>query len=611
LAPGECPFSVSQGNEVMANPWDWIRALLSPSDYQDLPDESELSYQDRSTQWIHSMYPTWRSLYDASVLNTRFNASGTGSNNPLRWPTQVDLIGTYCRTYADLLWGRAQSGDDSRSLLRVRVDDRVPGMKRHTAVAQRLAEDLNLFWQAQESVLRENGVIQQWAGGAIVKVTWAYNQPGAVYGIALETVQPENFYPVFDPLNFRRMIAAMIKFDVSPMVARSKYNLTPEEINQLTKGKDVLTVTEYWDADRYAIVIGRKGEGNKGVVGRWPDGSPMEGKNWIVDPIFKAGLIPIVYIPRYLDGGFYGLSLAKMLEGVQGEYNKMLADLGDALNRSAHPSGGLHDYHGAKRGTGAGTETIPVARGALIDLGITPPGLTPTGIVQFPGPDVPEVTTAKFADLLVSSADFMAGMTDASKGSSSTAELSGVAAAAAMLPTLNTVDALRGNWNQGIASGPVPIDRIMMAMWFNKPTLAELGMLPSIKENQFKLQQFCEFRPVLPRDKAAIVDEVVRLATAKAVSPMEWLKRLGDIEDLGEEYQKLMLSLILMAQIEAASAGRELTVDLPQTARGEQMATSAESMPEVNVRDTAAQQMMGQKPGSPNIQTNTKSKGGS
>lgn len=606
MATGECPFSVvSLGNEIMANPWDWIRELLNPSDYQDLPDESALSYQDNATQWVHSKYPKWRSLYDASILDSRFNASGTGSNNPLRWPTQVDLIGTYCRTYADLLWGRAQSGDDSRSLLRIRVDDRVPGMKRHTAVAQRLAEDLNLFWQSQESVLRENGVIQQWAGGAIVKVTWAYNQPGSVYGIALETVQPENYYPVFDPLNYRRVIAAMIKFEISPMVARSKYNLTNDEINSLTKGNDKLTVTEYWDAERYMIVVGRKGD-SRGIVGKWPDGSPMSGANWIRDPIFNTGLIPIVYIPRYVDGGFYGLSLAKMLEGVQGEYNKMLADLGDALNRSSHPSGGLSDYHGAKRGTGAGTETVPVARGALIDLGITPPGMTAPALVEFPGPDVPEVTTSKFADLLVSSADFMAGMTDAAKGSGSTAELSGVAAAAAMLPTLNTVDALRGNWNQGIASGPVPMGRIMMAMWFNKPTLAELGQVPSIKENQFKLSQFCEFRPVLPRDKAAIVDEVVRLATAKAVSPMEWLKRLGDIEDLGEEYQKLMLSLILMAQIEAASAGRELTVDLPKTTQGEQVATSPESMPEVNVRDT---NMQAQKPGSPNVQTNTKSGG--
>lgn len=587
----------------MANPWDWIKEFLNPSDYQDLPDESAMTYQDKSTQWVHSMYPTWRSLYDASILESRFNASGSGSNNPLRWPTQVDLIGTYCRTYADLLWGRAQSGDDSRSLVRIRVDDRVPGMKRHTAVAQRLAEDLNLFWQGQESVLRENGVIQQWAGGAIVKVTWTPNQPGAVFGISLETVQPENFYPVFDPLNYRRMIAAMIKFEVSPLVARAKYNLTDDEINSLTKGKDKLEVTEYWDAAQYKIVIGRKSD-NKGIVGKWPDGSPMAGPNWIIDPVFKTGLIPIVYIPRYLDGGFYGLSLAKMLGGVQAEYNKMLADLGDALNRSSHPSGGLHDYHGAKRGTGAGTETVPVARGALIDLGITPPGMTAPGLVEFPGPDVPEVTTSKFADLLVSSADFMAGMTDAAKGAGGTAELSGVAAAAAMLPTLNTVDALRGNWNQGIASGPVTLSRIKMAMWYAKPTLAELGMVPVVKENQFKLQMFAEFRPVLPRDKAAIVDEVVRLATAKAVSPMEWLKRLGDIEDLGEEYQKLMLSLILMAQIEAASAGRELTVDLPQTSQGEPVATSPESMPEVNVRDTTM--MMGQKPGSPNIQTNTK-----
>lgn len=583
-----------------------FQRVARPSDYQDVPNEGDAEFASGLTQYMHSMYPEWRALYSGAALTERLSTKGSATEAPLRWPTQIDLVGTYCRIYADMLWGRSQSGDDSKRLITIRLDPKVPKMKPHTAVASDVSEYLNLFWMTQGQVLRENGVIQQWAGGAIIKVSWNPWLPTSVYGISLETIQPETYYPIYDPTNYRNLIAVLLKFKVGVRVAMDKYNLTKDEIAKLATQGDTVEVTEYWDRNEYMVVVGRNGKGS-GVIARYPDGTPMAGPNTIRNPVTGQGLIPVVYIPRYVDGSFYGKSLASLLSGVQGEYNKLLADLGDALNRASHPSGAVSDYHGAKGRHGGGITTVPVAKGGLIDFGITPPGMEPPKVHEFPGPEVPSITP-NYASMLMSSADFMTGMTEAARGVSQGAEESGLAKAAAMLPTLNAIDAMRENWNTGLAQA-AGLDTIIMAMWYSRPMLALVDFVPEIPVSAFRLNQWVDWRPILPRDKAAIIDEVVRLSTARSVSPQEWLRRLGDIEDLDEEYQRLILNLMLMAQIEAAVAGRELSVKFPAMAEGQQIANSPDALPEVSVKDPAAlafQANRQQNKAPANAQTNSK-----
>lgn len=583
----------------------WIgnlkRVLFEP-DYADARSEDIVTGNSAlsETDILQGKLPHLRSLYDGTVLQEKSNKKGS-KDAPLKYPVQVDMIGTYCRAHAMMLFGRGQTGRDRENIVTVRANPKIPGKKPYTAMADRMQEELNYFIDAQTTILRENAVIQQWAGGCALKVSWQPNNPLSVWGIVLETIQPEHFMPIWDPTNFRSLMGAVSHFRVGKEVARFKYGLSEEEARELSREKGDVLVEEYWDREIFQVVLGRDTKVDGGIVGRWPSGQPMEGKNPWQHPRFEIGMVPFVYIPRFRDGSFYGVSIAEKLEGLQQEFNKSMADYGDALNRASHPSGGISDYHG-KMFAGQGSEVVAVPKGSLVFLGNTVGGTVPPKVHEFPKAEIPS-QTEHFTDSLVATSDFVAGLTPAAKGVVN-GQPSALAMAASMLPTINSVDWQRDHWNDGLCKGQ-GIFTIAQAIWLSKPGYAKRGMVPNVKESQFDISLNAEFRPILPRDRAEVIDEVVKLATAQAVSPQEWLRRLGDLPDEEEEFLRLKEFMIFMAQKESAVAGREIEVSQPKTAQGQSGKVAPEGYPQIvgktdvpSATKMPARQPQGQKPGS-------------
>lgn len=503
-------------------------------------------------------YPQWRSLYNGSALEeeiSRTQDPAKSSQKTYRWPVRFNLVGSYCQLHAGMLWGRGRTGAESNELFTVRVDPKVPyGPKPATDLAPKIQDLLNHFWLNQVHILRANSIIQQWAGGCVLKVTWSPQSSNSVFGIVIESIQPEHFYPIWNPLNSEELYAVKIKFHVSRAVAIAKYNLSEREVDKFTK--DQIPVEEYWDTAGYYIILGKENPDDEGVVAKWPDGKPMKGPNPWVHPIRKTGIIPIHYIPRIRSGGFLGESLAYPLEGIQEELNKTLADYGDALTGGSHPSFGISDY----TGPGSKQSTIPIPRSGALNLGMTSPGGTAPKIHEFPLPQVPP-QSGEFVERLLSLSEAVAGLTPAARGVNEGRD-SGLALSLQMLPTINLVEWSRAHLSQAIAGTGGINDTILTILWDKR----SLSNMPGLGDSPviFRLPQSIDFRPVVPRDRLEIINEVVQLATAEVVSPIELLKRLGDIEDQDEELENIKAWLQYKASVEAAVAGRSIKVSKPK-----------------------------------------------
>ena len=513
----------------------------------------------------------------------------------MRWPVKFNLVNSYCTLHAGMLWGRGRSGQESDDIFDIRVKPDRPGMPGPDApsAAGKLQDILQHFWAHQAHVLRHNGAIQQWAGGCVLKAAWNPWSPSQVYGVVLETVQPEHFFPIWDPTCFTDLLAVKVKFEVSKEVAIAKYGVTARQLNDFDD-HDGIPVEEYWDQWRFEVIVGRRGGSKRsgGIVAKFPGTTkPMAGANPWVHPITGRGVIPYVYVPRIRTDNFLGDSLAYHLEGVQTELNKTLADYGDALTRGAHPAFGISDYNGPAKNN----HVIPIPTHGAMNLGYTKPGGNASPkIHQFPLPQVPPQTT-EYVERLLAVSEAQASLTPAARGLSK-ATKSGVALALELLPTTNLVDWMRSHWNVGIA-GPGGLNEIAAVIWANHRELAG-RVVPGVADAMFGLQQSVVFRPVIPRDRLEIVDEVTRLATAEVLPPRELLKRLGDVEDIDETLEDLLAYLTFVAEKEAAVAGRAIEVSAPTNPE-----TPGEAYPSISGKTVEpspvkqpARQPQGQKP---------------
>jgi len=545
----------------------WIPGLdrLKQREYSDLRDQNR-SDPDREKQpeldWYHERYYLWRSLFDGSALEEKLSSTvdpGEGTDqDEYRWPVRFNMIRSYCKLYAALVWGRGKTGAEADDLFDIRVQPDAPIPGRPGPAPAKMAKDLaavlNYFWSHWQHILRPASTIQQWSGGCAVKVAWNPWGPASVYGVELQTIQPEHFYPIWDPLNFESLIAAKVKFSVGKAIALENYGLTKEELEDFND-RDSVPVEEYWDRTKFYVRVGKGkiGPDRGGIVAKDGLGQPLEGDNPFRNPLTLRGIVPIVYIPRQRVGGFFGDSLAYSLEGLQNEVNKTLADYGDALTRGTHPAFGVSDFHGKVGSEGV----IMIPRHGALNLGKTPPGRTAPKIHNFPQPAVPP-QTPEFTNLLLSLGEQTAGLTPAARGTTVGAK-SQLAMAMEMLPTLNDIDWQRSHWSQGI-TGKQGIDEIIKTIWYNKQAL---DFVPKVEQTAFWLKESVEYRPVIPRDRIEVVDEVTRLLTAKAISPWEALERLGDVQDMDLELKRIEAWLVLIASIDAAVAGRRINLSEP------------------------------------------------
>lgn len=568
----------------MAEPWtrEWILGLFGAKTLGDRPDTSTagaeapslLGQADQVTA-RNTLYGEWRSKFRGTYSSqTQDNAASPSTEKNYRWPTRANLYKTYCLLHATALWGRSD-GPRDLNLFELEIDKTIPGLggREMVEAAPALRDALAYWWGHFRQVVRLASITQQWAGGSILKLSWNPGHPSAVYGAVLEHIEPENFIPVWDPINCDVLHAAKIAFYVPPPVAVEKYGAGMAAAEEMARNGMIL-VTETWTRSEFRIMLG---EGQDQRLAKF-NGKPWMGPNPWKSPVSNSAIIPIWYIPRFRTEGFYGDSLVADLGGSVDEYNKALSDIGDALNEASHISGVVADNHAAGARTQQ-AQSIPLPAGDLLNLGITPPGGTQGKYWPVAAPDVPPITD-KYVERLNSLLDALSFVTPSMRGESTSA--SGYALTVNMLPTLYLVDSMRDAWVNAIV-GRGGINECLGTMWLLNQDLREAGLdIPGgITPRALKAQQHMKMRHMVPRDRLQTIQEIAQLAANKILPPRELIARLGDIDDVDAVTQERLEGLVVEWLWEAAVAGRELKVNAKPLETGEDAERQPLPLPEV------------------------------
>lgn len=164
------------------------------------------------------------------------------------------------------------------------------------------------------ALLTEGSLLQQVHGGHVYKVNWEPTNILLPYRMRVEGIPSWQFYPVFDKGDYWNLREGYIGYMISGEDAEEKYGIKDP-------GHDVLYL-EQWTRDFYQVTVA-------GIVPEVEGYGRLEGEH-------GYGRVPIVYIPHYRDGDFYGPSLVDGLIQLCQELNGRAADYGDAVIEVTH-----------------------------------------------------------------------------------------------------------------------------------------------------------------------------------------------------------------------------------------------------------------------------------
>jgi hypothetical protein len=413
--------------------------------------------------------------FSGMVFNERSDKNDPDAS--LLYPLGINLVKMMGITQAASLWGQWE--DDLVDLtVRPLADTKVARDRADEAL-----EVIKATWDYSRmgALLYESGLSQQTYGGIFFKNSV---DPQAPHGVRIDKLMPYNVFPIWHPIVVDRILEAWIVIPIDRREAELaygvKFNSVPEET----------VYVEHWTERDYETLIGDK---------------PLEkfsGQNpW--------GKVPIEYIPRLRQEGFYGLPLAEDLFGLQDELNARLADIGDNINNAAHPIRWIRNYNGNPK------KDFQMGADALWDLGRT-----------MPGADKPEAGVLEAQPEPGSSFNFIQFMLDMTRYSSFTSPVafgedegsqrSGVTLELRLWPMLQQAKATRIYYRSGLLALHRKI--LEMAAYREPNRYSQQLSQHVITPN---------FAPLVPRDRQMLVDEICRRAEQALISPEEALARLG------------------------------------------------------------------------------------
>jgi hypothetical protein len=338
-----------------------------------------------------------------------------------------------------------------------------------------------------EVVLWEIGLDREIYGGGAMKISPYF--PGL---IRWSRVPLDSFYPVWDPVEPDILMEVYIVTEVTKEQAKLKYGYITD--------KPTVTHVEHWTNGSFETKLDDR------VISIYSGINP-----W--------GVVPFVYFPRMRTTSWWGDSLTQDIIRVQDELNMRVADLGEAVHYNAHPTRwGLNLPKAFNR------DNYQLGPNILWDLG-RKMGDWPepkVGILQVNDPAPPGVT--KFIDFLYdwsmtsSSAPPIAFGKDDGGG-----QRSGVTLEIRMWPLIKAVRRSRSYMAAGLRRAARLSAIILRQKRIDDLSVRALG---AILENRVVPQ----FAPVMPRDQAALVDEVVKRFSTEphTLSLISAVKKLGD-----------------------------------------------------------------------------------
>lgn len=451
-------------------------------------------------QRIYAYYWRW---YTGEALS---EMSGGGKTKAVpKYPLAINLIPNIVEKRASVMAG--ETLDNSKPLVSPLIKPR-PSKKTPTEEEKKLCKELQTditeIWMDNNArtIQYENMQLSQVLGGCVFQVVWdADGMEDSRIPIRIKAITPDHFLPVYkydDPWD---LLEAIVSYRITPAEARLRYSVIADGAYPI--------YIERWTKDTFEIWVNDKKI------------TDLSGAN-------EFGFVPFVYIPNGRAGSFWGQSIVPMVENLIREYNSRLADIGDAIRRNTNPRRYARNIEGIVKKPLDG-ET------SYFDIGKTPmynEKLTPEIIREDP---------INLSDSLVNHPDALRDeilrLTSLSKivyGEDEGSQRSALTLAFRMFPLTSAVNVMRSYWDVGLAH----IIKMIIKILIKKQPLLNLGYtIPPDILKEITIGQV--WNPMIPRDREAIINEIVLLYPIGAMSLYEALEKRGDVRDIEETIKKI------------------------------------------------------------------------
>ena len=477
-------------------------------------------------------WETWRSIcrerweYFTGKAWEEVITTGVGEGKAAeKYPLHINPVRTFAQKHAYLLFGEVPEG--SHSLVNTRI---LPKSKEDAAhvVSQEAEEALNRVYYENRirSIMSENALLSQFLGGCVFKVGWTPQTVLRPSGVHIERIVPDFFWGLPDGSDMWSMREAWVIQPITIEEAKNVYNVNTASFGSLpggVAGSSMQTLmVEHWTRDGYRVTI----EGKTAKVKVGDAMFDLEGPN-------PYDQVPFVYIPHERAGGMHGLSIVDTLKQTAKEYNARMADAGDAVREETK-------FRPVITNVGQGVRTREIAPGVrAFDLGMSPPGGDKPTLDLLDTPRISQQMNS-FNKSLMDQMRRDAMVPAVAYGEDEGSQRSALTLAFRMWPLTSHIRAERHYWTEGLN---MLAELVLTVLAVKNPTrtnsdnvdegIKKIGLqhLGHIKRQ--------EWAPILPRDRAELVNELVMRAGAGHISLEEALAQYGDIENIPHELERL------------------------------------------------------------------------
>lgn len=456
-----------------------------------LPPE-QLSEWDQRAQKISGY---WRWFTGEALEELDLTVKDKDGQHPLKYPLKINPISLAARLHAYALLGESDQG---APLIQTICQPRKTGgeaiaEEADDAIAQ--VEYENHFRTMQI----DNALSTQTLGGIVWKVGWDNQDPLRETGIRYEYFDPRDFHCTYWGTDYLQLTQAWVRRLITKADAWDQYHV---KINSFYG-----TYLEYWNADEYWVRID-----DKLALDR--RGNEIQGQHGF-------GFVPFVYAAHERANSFWGISLAQDATGMAAELNDRKADMGDAVKLSVLYPPWMRNVRGQ-----AVIKTIDDQL-PVIDLGRNMGTDPEPEMGQVDGPTLPQGATDFVRDLQ-EDARISLLTPEIAYGKEEGSQRSGQTLYTRMWPMLAHVGRERDLWADALGLLSEYALRIMA-----------LKARRGITKAHLNLRKRHKFAPMVPQDRAQLVEELIRRRQEDAISPELMVEKFGDAGNLQQEIERI------------------------------------------------------------------------
>ena len=480
---------------------DFAPVLQNPNIPWGVPMEgiSQIAKTPQSVLWgaQRGLYYEWWKWFDGRSLAEK--DPGSTDPNAYIYPLGINPIEMICQKHATGLFGEVPDEADNMVEFYYRdADDKT------TPATERLSSLVNQIWAENHGrgLQQQNALLSQFLGGCVFRVGYEPADLERPSKIRLSSLLPDFYMPIYDGSDPWNLIETYVMYYITSQEAKDRYGVVVELPSQ-----NRALYVEHWTKDSYELQVG---------------GQTPHLQIGFADLVTKGtnpyGSVPYIYIPHLRrTGGYYGWSHVPSLIGITKELNSRLADIGDNVRDNAQALYWLRNV--------AYSIKLRRIENAItaIDLGGAGPSGREPDMTRL---DVPTSNSMSmdYAKELWEYIEKVGAVPGVAWGMDEGSQRSALTLSVRMWPFTSHIREERAQWTTGLQAVNRMIIKILLAK-------GEAGVTPDM----LALKCRVKWHPIMPRERAEMVEEMVARKGVHLVSKRSAVQQLGSGQDLETE----------------------------------------------------------------------------